>query len=69
MSTVVPISNGFTSIQDMVDDLIRMYPDARAGIFVLIDRNGGVHTHYQCNAQEMAMAAVRLSYLAGKDDA
>lgn len=42
-------------------------PSARHGIIIVFDPDGGVHTHYRCNSQEMAYASVRLAHLSQED--
>jgi hypothetical protein len=40
------------------------YPNVRDGIVIVFDEQGGMHTEYCCNDQELALASVRLAHLA-----
>lgn len=55
---------GARSLQEAVDEMMRVHPDAISGIVCVFDKDGGVHTDWYCNAQEMAFAAARLAHLA-----
>ena len=44
------------------------YPDAVTGIVIVFDKDGGMHTNYRANNQELALASVRLAALANQGD-
>ena len=50
----------------MVQQVMEKCPNAKSGIVMIFDDQGGLHTMMHCNAQEMALASVRLAKLANE---
>ena len=52
------------SLEFMMAEMREQHPGAQTGIVIVFDAEGGMHTQWHCNGQEMAFAACRLFRLA-----
>ena len=68
MSNVVALRGKDETLETLFSRICNEYPGVVTAIVVVFDRDGGMHTHYRCNDQELAMAASRLLFLAGSGD-
>ncbi len=56
------------SLAEAIEDAMKENPNAREGIIMTFDKEGGMRTFWHCDRHQMSFAAVRLGYLAGKGD-
>jgi hypothetical protein len=62
--SIAILPGSLPSVETMMAIVREQYPGASKGIVIVFDEDGGMHTHYRCNDQEMALAGSRLLYLA-----
>ena len=55
------------SLEFMMAEMREQHPGAQTGIVIVFDADGGMHTQWHCNSQEMALASVRMAKLANED--
>ena len=51
----------------MMAEMREQHPGAQTGIVIVFDEDGGMHTQWHCNSQEMSFASVRMAKLANED--
>jgi hypothetical protein len=65
---ITNIRGQFTSLDTMMAKVRADYPDAVDGVVIVFDRDGGLHIHWRCDAQQLAFAGARLSHIAATAD-
>jgi hypothetical protein len=59
------LKNSVPDLRTVMSFVAEEHPTATRGVVIVFDEQGGMHMQFACSQQEMALAAVRLTYLAG----